>query len=747
MSDIADVFIPSVLSLSTIRVRHRERGESLCRLTRDGLRMTEVKQVWYLRGLSAEGTMARLLFGITLVLSAFLLFLVQPMVARAILPWFGGSSSLWTTCALFFQTALLVGYAYSHALTTRGSVVRQSRVHIALLVASTLFLPPLPGSGWRPADLHDPTAQVAVLLLAVAAIPYVVLSTTAPLAQAWHARLFPGRSPYRLYAWSNASSLVALLGYPVAVEPFLTLRQQGVVWSGFYLAFVALCGFCAHAAAKGPALASSQIEVAAPSPRTPKPAAGRLVFWLWLPFLASTVLLSVTNELCQNISVVPFLWVIPLSLYLATFVLCFERDWLYQRWVFLPLSVLCIWGIGKSSYVGAEPMLWQDILIWCATVFTFCMLCHGELVRCKPAPDHLTLFYVIVALGGMLGGVCVALVAPRIFSSFLELPLALGAIVITVGFVLAAAVPCREASPRVRAFHGGCAALYLLAAGGMATYLHVAEEPGITVLAQRRNFFGVIRVEDEHSANGRAGFRWLYNGKIVHGGQFQRVDLERTPTTYYGQRSGIGLVLHYIPRRFNRHIGIVGLGVGTVAAYAEAGDRLRYYEINPAVVDLTRQYFGFARRCACIIDIVPGDGRVNLEREPPQNFDLLVLDAFSGDAIPTHLLTAEALEVYLRHLRPDGIVAVHISNLYLNLTPVLRGLAETGRLVGLSVQNEEDEPHRVDASDWVLLSRTDRVLGNPVLLAVASEEWERTSPIYWTDDFTSLASVLKLGFE
>jgi hypothetical protein len=711
----------------------------------------------------------RRLFGATLTLSAFLLFLVQPMVARAILPWFGGSASLWTTCMMVFQATLLLGYLYSYVLVRFAPIAGQFGVHAGLLFASALALPPLPDGRWQPADLHNPSAQASLLLVAVAGLPYLALSTTAPLLQAWHARLFPERSPYRLYAWSNASSLAALLAYPLLIEPSFTLRQQGLLWSGLYLGFVAVCLPCAYAAMKGasPARAaepSNRDGTSAVAAEARRPRWAEVWVWLWLAFLASVALLGVTNELCHDVAVVPFLWVGPLSLYLATFVVCFRWERFYRRRVFLPLSLLCIWGMKSSSYLGADSPLPTEIAIWCATLFVFCTICHGELVRRKPHADHLTLFYVAVALGGALGGAAVALAAPRLFSSFLELPLGLAAIVVTAALLFGAGEAPGQAQPsrstdtrkarkktRAPAAKPGpietparrwrWVTVYLVAAGAITAYVRPSGRPQNVVLDQRRNFFGVTRVEAVTDRTG-SSVRWLYSGRTAHGVQFQQPRWARFPTAYYAARSGVGLALASIPRRTDRHIGVVGLGAGTMAAYGRRGDRLRFYEINPLVRDLAQQYFTFLSGCPCRVDIVMGDGRVSLAREAPQGFDLLALDAFTGDSIPTHLLTAEALQVYLRHLRPDGILAVHISNAYFDLRPVLRGLAEAGGLSGMMVVNEGNEAELVFDADWVLLSRDPSVLARPALQAASSPAWQGVTPLRWTDDFVSLPALL-----
>lgn len=709
--------------------------------------------------------MTRPLFGATLALSSFLLFLVQPMAARAILPWFGGSASIWTACMLFFQSMLVLGYLYAHGLARFSSGAGPFRIHAGLLILSALVLPPLPGPAWEPADLHNPSGQIALLLLAVVGLPYLTLSTTAPLLQAWHARLFPERSAYRLYAWSNASSLLALICYPVVIEPFFTLRHQGLLWSALYLVFAALCLSCARAANQSPALPAEPAVAAAKVAAQPAPGWSQMAAWLWLPLLASVLLLGTTNELCHEITVMPFLWVGPLAVYLMTFVLCFQWEWIYQRWLFLPLSVLCIWSLKSSSYLGGDSPLPIEIGIWFATLFVFCMICHGELVRRKPGVEHLTLFYVAVALGGALGGVCVALLAPQLFSSFRELPLALAAIVVTAGLILAArgSAARAEGSPRPRprkvgkrararaeksewpgispAFSRSLAMVYLAVALVMTGYVRSGRGIGIEVLDQRRNFFGVLRVE---TAKDAAGFRarWLYSGPTAHGAQIMQPQWARMPTTYFSARSGIGLALSTLPRRTDRHIGVLGLGAGTLAAYGQAGDRLRFYEINPLARDLAQQYFTYLSGCPCRVDIVMGDGRVSLAREAPQGFDLLALDAFTGDAPPPHLLTAEALQVYLRHLRPDGILAVNISNAYFDFRPVLRGLAEAGGLSGMMVVSESNEAELIYGADWVLLSRDPGAFANPLLRAAASPAWQGVAPVFWTDDFISLPRLL-----
>lgn len=691
--------------------------------------------------------MVRRLFGATLVLSAFLLFLVQPMVARAVLPWFGGSASLWTGCMLFFQAMLLVGYLYSHALVRLTTAARQARIHAVLLAGALLLLPPVPGPAWKPADLQNPPVQIVLLLLAVVGLPYFVLAATAPLMQSWYARAVPGRSPYRLYAWSNASSLLALVAYPTIIEPVLPLRWQGFLWSGLFGLFVALGLSCAWAMAKAPAslAAAGRREGMRPPGALvpPKPSLPQTATWLWLACLPSVLLLGTTNELCQDIASVPFLWVLPLALYLLTFVLCFQSDRVYWRGAMLPLSLACILATGLSSYVGGDPPLWADIAIWCATLFVFCLICHGELVRRRPPAAHLTRFYLVVALGGALGGAFVAVVAPLLFSSFLELPIALAAVVVTSALVLASTDGLSPSWLRVRVSGTALGVLYIVAAGLVTPHARSAADRGRLVLDQRRNFFGVVRVEEGPAAIPGSDARWLYNGRIVHGIQLLAPGLRQKPVTYYSEGSGVGLALHNLGNAGGRHIGVVGLGIGTLAAYGRSGDRMRFYDINPLVEEFARQYFTFVSGSACRVEVVPGDARVNLEREPPQQFDLLALDAFSSDAIPTHLLTVEAARTYLRHLRPDGVLAVHISNAYFDLTPVLRGLAEATGLTGALVRATRNVDEHIYNTRWVLMSRDPGLPDRPWLRSVADGAWQQASPRPWTDDFTSLLGILR----
>jgi hypothetical protein len=674
-------------------------------------------------------------FAATLILSAYLLFLVQPMVARVILPWFGGSPSLWTLCMIFFQIMLFGGYLYSHLLATRCSPKKQYLIHASLLTLSLLCIPPLPSLAWRPDRVDNPELQIMFLLIAVVGLPYLVLATTAPLMQVWYAKVHPGRSPYRLYGWSNASSLLALLMYPTVFEMNFTVRQQGMIWAVLYAVFVLAAFYCARLARNPVADTTGTIPASAASP-------GVLArtSWFLLPALASALLLAVTNELSQDVAVMPFLWVMPLAVYLITFIICFDFERLYLRALFLTLVLGSLGLLRYLNVMEAEGPLWTQIAAWLLVLFSFCMVCHGELVRRKPNTAGLTLFYLHVAAGGAIGGIFVGVLAPRLFDSFLELPLLLGTVPVVVGLLVAHDYGRAELWKVIV-----CAGF--AAAGVALTYYvtRIIPEPTVRI-AQARNFFGVLRVEESRDEDGRPLIREMYHGRVVHGAEFQDPADQRKPLIYYSPISGAGLALRFNPKQEGRRIGVVGLGAGSMAGHARAGDIVRFYEINPLSEKFAHEFFHFVPQCPCTVEIVRGDARVSLEQEAGQQYDLLALDAFSGDAIPVHLLTEEAVRTYMRHLAPDGILAFHISNWYLNLVPVVRGLAETFGLYAVMISSPDDDDHEIYGADWVLLTRNPVLFDRREFRGVANPEWDKTRPVYWTDDFHSLLSVVDWGF-
>ncbi len=676
-----------------------------------------------------------ILFPAAIFLGAFLLFQIQPILGRYVLPRFGGGPSVWTTCMLFFQLLLVVGYAYAHFVGSLRSKPAQMWVHSAALVLSLLFFP-IAGhvSGWKIPVSGDPSFRILLLLTAGIGGPYVMLSATGPLVQRWFNLSYSLRSPWRLYALSNAASLIALVTYPILVEPYVRLHTQTWVWTALYCAFAAVSiGAALH-------LRSVRSEPEPPDHAGKRPPAGDVLLWFGFAAVGSTLLLATTNELSERIAAAPFLWVAPLSLYLVTFILTFDNDRWYRRSLFAVASgavatIACVLLVTRNFSLSLREQLGAYL----ATLFVLCMTCHGELARSRPAPRYLTAFYLSVAGGGALGGVFVAIVAPRVFTSFTEYPIALTAACCLVFASWLRSGAFRKWTGRNLSVRIPLTALLI----GATTAVMTIGIPGRNVASARvRNFYGILRVFDTQSDLGTV--RELDHGPIRHGVQYLRSEYSKWPTSYYGPNSGIGTVLSEIPGP--RRVAVIGLGTGTIAAWGRAGDTFRFYEINPAVEQIATTWFSFLRDSAARIEVVPGDARVQLENELSQghsrNFDVIAVDAFSGDAIPLHLLTAESGDIYKRHLAPGGSLLLHISNRALDLEPVTRGLAaHIGWPAFLFVSGPHYETGE-SGSRWVLITDNTELPKRPTVAGSLSA-WDDTAPIGWTDDFVSLWHVVK----
>jgi hypothetical protein len=670
-----------------------------------------------------------LLLSLTIFLGAFLLFLIEPLFAKLILPWFGGSAAVWATCLVFFQSALLFGYLYADVTTRRLTPARQSVLHIALLLASLLFLPITPHSSWRPQYGSDPTWRILALLTASIGLPFLLLSATGPLVQVWYAR---GRSsesgPYHLFALSNLASLLALLSFPLLVEPRITSHAQALLWSVLFAIFVTLCSLVAWMARRGapaPIVPSANAAEASASPTLREK-----FLWLSLSACGSMLLLSITNHLMENVAPVPLLWVLPLALYLLTFTLAFNRRSLYSRWLMVRLLAVALGSLGYAIY---DPSFTESIQVsvplFCTGLFLCCLFCHGELAKRRPAASHLTSFYLMISLGGALGAIFVGLLAPHIFSAIYEFPLTL---LLTALLAIAVLWP---QGWLVRVFWAAAAvAMAFVLVRNVRSY-----EKNTIVMV--RNFYGALRVKELRNWL-KEPYRTLYNGKIEHGAQFVNPPQSLQPTTYYSSDSGIGLALDRCCRAPKR-VGMIGLGAGTVAAYGKSGDYFRFYEINPQIVTIAKNSFSYLRDTQARTDIVMGDARLSLESEPPQQFDVLAVDAFSGDAIPVHLLTKEAFALYLHHLKPDGILAIHTSNTYLDLAPVVQLLANDSGYPLRLITTDDNLRKLIDTSDWVLVTRNKRFLDD--LDTSAFNEPISLPPHLriWTDDFNNLFQILK----
>ena len=669
-------------------------------------------------------------YGLTIFLSAFLLFQVQPMIGKMILPWFGGSASVWTTCMLFFQMTLLLGYLYSHWVVRFLSPRQQSLIHIALLLVSLALLPISPSEAWKPTGAENPTLRILGLLLVSIGLPYFVLSTTGPLVQAWFARERSGQVPYRLFALSNFGSMLALIAYPLAVEPALPTLWQSYMWSGLFACFVISCGLLAWRGRNGQASVHHHHDAQPIAALQP----GQMLLWAALAACPSILMVADTSFLTENIAPIPLLWVAPLGLYLLSFILCFERHGWYRRRVFLPLLAFGLLALAVLPTLGLNTLpIHVSMGINLAAFFVACMVCHGELARRQPHPSHLTAYYLMLAVGGALGGLFVGVVAPYFFNSNYELSVG----IVLTGLVVAVAIipDLRFPRPawRAAAVAGTLAFLALLSAIRIVD--HQEESSGAE--ASLRNFYGTLKV----FAREENGYRSMLHGQIIHGRQFLAPDKAMLPTAYYSAEGGAGKTLLTKAQQGPLRVGVVGIGIGTLATYGRPGDYYRLYDIDPLVIDVAQTRFSFLKDTRAQTDIVIGDARLQLEREEPQQFDVLIVDAFSGDSVPIHLLTRQAFELYFRHLKPDGVLAVHITNRYLDLRPVIKTAADHFKRPVRIVDFDGDAERGLFRSRWAIIAADDTFFCNQGfedsrLLA------DRPGFKAWMDDYSSLFAVL-----
>jgi hypothetical protein len=806
------------------------------------------------------------LFAATVFISAFLLFQIQPMVGKYILPWFGSAPGVWSSSLMFFQLVLLAGYAYAHLLVSRLERRQQAILHGILLALALLVLPITPEEALKPIGTENPSVRILLILSLSVGAPFFLLAATAPLLQRWFAYLYPAQSPYRLYALSNFGSLLALLSYPFIIEGLIRLQTQTWIWSFGFVVFAVLCVACGLQLSRlqtGIKQNSRAKETQTAEGQQSKVSAKTnvgihcILTWLSLSACGSGLLMAITNQMSIDIASVPFLWVLSLSLYLLTFILCFESS----RWYFSPLFALLLPVALINSLrllYGAEEMgIVDQVLGYSLTLFVCCMCCHGELARLRPDPERLTFFFLIVSLGGALGGMFVAILAPTIFSGFYEFHILLIASYMLMVYVqLNQLFGTRDVSVtnRILVLSGLCWATTLiiivigsyysflpttwhinnLGAGiianftswqsSMARALPISigllflsleiwrrmqgataidwwssnrsaarlgvsavltlglvslvgalnwqiQSAGDRVIEQDRNFYGVL------SLQGRGiGAQWnrlaLNNGRIRHGEQHQLY--KSWPTTYFGPETGIGVAIKNHPNRDNVNrqfrVGVVGLGAGTLATYANARinsgesndsyvvpqervnpDYFRFYELNPMVTQWARQHFTFlqdAHERGANIDVFEGDARIVMEQQiglgEEQQFDVLAIDAFSSDAIPIHLLTIESMQIYLAHLNEEGILAFHVTNRNVDLIPIVVSLARAIGLEAIHIENYADASHFVDSTDWILLTSSETFLNNPAVY-LDEEALPLPGPL-WTDDSSSLFDAVRLAY-
>lgn len=678
--------------------------------------------------------LARTGAALAIFLGAFLLFAVEPLVAKMILPWFGGSAAVWIACLLFFQIALLAGYLYAHLLTNYLAAAQAWRVHISLLAFSLLLLPIGPGDYWKPREAAEPLTDILALLAATIGLPFLLLASTGPLLQAWRSRGDDADDPhavYRFYALSNVGSLLALLAYPAVFEPFLPTRMQSWIWSLAYLVFTALSAVLAWQSRTLPAAPSEGAQV--PNDR-PNPFNG--VLWFALAAIPSALLLAVTHHMLQNIAAIPLLWVIPLALYLLSFIVSFDSP----RWFYRPLwyGILPA-AVGTLILSIAAPVLFANyatqLAVYATAFFICCMVCHGELAALKPAPRHLTSYYLKIAGGGAAGGLAIAVLAPALFSHDRDLPFVLLAL---VALIAVTAWRLRNVAPWIRWN------TVALGAGTWAMIFAVLTIPfratGSDRLFAARNFYGPLQVISTPTNTPKGALIELRNGSIIHGRQFTAGETCE-PLSYYARISGIGAAIRGLREDGPLLIGVIGLGAGTIAAYGHRGDVFRFYEINPLVRTVAMEQFHYLR-CAEDWSVAMGDARLSLERETPANYDVLAVDAFTSDAIPVHLLTREAFALYWQHLKPDGVLAVHVSNTFVNLAPIVALAAKESGKTARAIFTPADLANGVSESVWVLVSTRAGFFENPALSESTPVGMVGNERV-WTDDYSNIWRALK----
>ncbi len=662
------------------------------------------------------------LAGVSIFAAAFLLFALEPLVAKRILPWFGGSSAVWSVCLVFYQVALLIGYSYAQIVTRYLRQRWQAAVHIALLVASLALLPIGPTARWKPGTHTDPAWLILLMLSATIGLPFAVLSATSPLLQDWIARSGDAK-PYRFFALSNFASLAALLAYPLFIEPHLDANQQSFWWSAAFALFAILCAAFSWLTRSIP---EALIHIASTSVTTP-----RRLYWLLLSACGSMLLLAVTNHIDENVAAVPLLWVLPLGVYLITFIIAFGSPSFYKRQLCLRVLAFGLAMLAYAAYdISAVLPMQISVPVFLSGLFIGCLFCQSELSRLRPSKESLTEFYLCMAAGGAAGAVFVGLIAPQIFGGIYELPLSLA-----FTALLALLLTWKSGGWGARVLWTG------VTASMAVVFLLNWHAYNQNSLALKRSFYGSLRVVQSYPA-GPDQIRTLFHGTVQHGNQFLWPSRKMQPTTYYGPNSGAGILLREWPTGPKR-VGIVGLGAGTLAAYSGPSDTFRFYELNPQIVELACDFFSFLSQSQAPPKIVVGDARLSLEDENTPAFDLLVLDAFSGDAIPVHLLTREAMALYVQRLQPNGVMAFHVSNNFLDLAPVVRQLADSAGFQYLVIRNHADDENGVLASEWVLVTRNRQWLENESLKAHSVPLSARPDVPLWTDSFNSLLPILK----
>jgi SAM-dependent methyltransferase len=658
-------------------------------------------------------TLLRSLYSLTIFLSAFLLLVVEPMAAKQLLPTLGGSSAVWTTCLVFFSVTLLLGYLYAHWISSLFDPKQQAMIHILILTMALLTLGIRIQPGPAAVSYH-PALTVFRVLGTVIGLPYLALSSTTPLLTAWYAGSFEGRSPYRLFALSNLASLLALASYPLLIEPHLTMKQQTGWWSGGFLVFAVLCGAIAWQGRRRFVAPGSEKAALAGHPEP---------FWFLLALGGGMMLTAITSHMSANIAAIPLLWLPPLALYLLTFILAFQGAWTpirqsMLRWVLV--------AVASMAYALRDIRTILPI-----AVFLCCFFLHGELYARRPVTAGMTSFYLVVATGGAAGTLLVGVIFPLVLRANYDLACTL----VVVSLIALAATWQDGWGLRMIWMAGAAASIVIL-----STQVHQYDDDAVALM---RNFYGTLRVRESHLPPQSDTDRQLLNGTIEHGAEWFAPQFLGQPLTYYAPDSGLGLAMRLCCGPGEKRVGVIGLGTGTVAAYGNPGDAVVFYEINPLVERLARHWFTFLHDSPARVEVILGDARLSLAAEKPQHFNVIVVDAFSGDAIPVHLLTREALALYRRHLQPGGVIVFHVSNQYINLEPVVAAIAKDAGMKAESVHSRGDEQNGYYYADWILVTANETLLSQPEIVNNGFPTPLQANVRLWTDNYSSVFPLLK----
>ena len=667
-------------------------------------------------------TLLRCLYALTIFLSAFLLLAVEPMAAKQLLPTLGGSSAVWTTCLVFFSVVLLLGYLYAHWISSLFDPKQQAVIHILILTMGLLTLGIRIQPGPAAVSYH-PALTVFRVLATVIGLPYLALSSTTPLLTAWYAGSFEGGSPYRLFALSNFASLLALASYPLFIEPGLTMKQQTAWWSGGFLVFAVLCGAIAWQGRRRSVTATAEKAVLAGRPEP---------FWFLLALGGGMMLTAVTSHMSANIAAIPLLWLPPLALYLLTFILAFQGAWkpLRQsmlRWVLVAVASM---AYALRDIRTILPIA-VSLPLFLIALFLCCFFLHGELYARRPVTAGMTRFYLVVATGGAAGTLLVGVIFPLILRANYDLACTL----VVVSLIALAATWQDGWGLRMIWMAGAAAAIVVL-----STQVHQYDDDAVALM---RNFYGTLRVRESNLPPQSDTDRQLLNGTIEHGAEWFAPQFLGQPLTYYAPDSGLGLAMRLCCGADAKRVGVIGLGTGTVAAYGNPGDAIRFYEINPLVERLARHWFTFLHDSPARVEVILGDARLSLAAEKPEHFNVIVVDAFSGDAIPVHLLTREALALYRRHLEPGGVIVFHVSNQYINLEPVVAAIAGDAGMKAVSVHSRGDEQNGFYYADWILVTANDTLLSQPEIVNNGFPTSLQANVRLWTDNYSSVFPLLK----